>query len=210
MKRKEAFLCLHLRVRPSQRLATLADCAAEKIQAKFDLAIALALSTWDALSLAVQNSWGGPESLEKRDFLAGAVSELIAASPDADVDYIEEFLLQYMNDEFDVNIEDGSGEEVAAKIVGLRKQTLQGDFVKVDDMYQTWLNRKSKSGTLNFRHITKEEDEDDTDWDSDDIDGEEEDVDMHEAPSLVHVPKEKVVPKVDEDGFTEVVTRRRR
>lgn len=186
----------------------------EKIQSKFDLSIALALSTWSALTLAVQNSWGGPNSAEKRDWFAGAISDLISTTPDADVEYIEEFMLQVMNDEFDVNVEDGSGEEIAAKIIGLRKLTQQGDFAMVDEMHSTWRERQSKGGggKTSFQHVTKDEDEDDTDWDSDDIDDDddEEDVEMGEAPALVKIPKEKVQPKVDEEGFTEVVGRKRR
>lgn len=186
----------------------------EKIQSKFDLSIALALSTWPALTLAVQNLWGGPDSSEKRDWFAGAVSDLISTTPDADVDYIEEFVLQVMNDEFDVNVEDNSGEEIAAKIIGLRKLTLQGDFAMVDEMYSKWQERQSKGGggKISFQHVTKDDEEDDTDWDSDDIDEEDEDgdVEMEEAPSLVKAPKEKIQPKVDEEGFTEVVGRRRR
>ena len=46
----------------------------------------MVLSNWSALCLAVQNSWGGPESAEKRDWFAGAVSDLIASKPDADVE----------------------------------------------------------------------------------------------------------------------------
>lgn len=130
------------------------------------------------------------------------------------MEYLEEFLLQVMNDEFDVNVEDGSGEEIAAKIVGLRKLTLQGDFALVNEMYQQWQHRQSKgsSGKINFRHVDGGEDEDDTDWDSDDMEEEngDGDVDMDEAPALVKVPKEKAQPKVDDEGFTEVVGKKRR
>lgn len=177
------------------------------------MSIALTLSTWPALTYAVQNSWGGPGSSEKRDWFAGAVSDLISAEPDADVEYVEEFLLQVMNDEFDVNVEDGSGEEIAAKIVGLRKLTSQGDFAMVDDMYRQWQERKAKGGNtkINFQVVDRGEDDDDTDWDSDDI-GEEGDgdVEMDEAPALVKAPKEKVQPKVDDEGFTEVIGKKRK
>ncbi|CAF9933314.1 MAG: hypothetical protein ALECFALPRED_005555 [Alectoria fallacina] len=186
----------------------------EKIQSKFDLSIALALSSWSALTLAVQNSWGGPDSSEKRDWFAGAISDLISSAPDADVDYVEEFMLQVMNDEFDVNVEDGSAEEIAAKIVGLRKLTLQGDFALVDEMYSKWQERQSQGGggKINFQHVTRDDDEDDTEWDSDDIDEEDQDgdIEMGEAPAPMKAPKEKVQPKVDEDGFTEVLSRKRR
>ena len=185
----------------------------EKIQSKFDLSIALTLSTWPALTLAVQNSWGGPESSEKRDWFAGAISDLIANTQDADVEYVEEFMLQVMNDEFDVNIEDGSGEEVAARIIGLRKLTLQGDFTMVDDMYRDWQQRQQNggSGKFNFKHVELEEHEGETDWDSDDLDeDEDEDVDMDEAPALDKAPREKLQPKIDEDGFTEVISKKKR
>jgi len=140
------------------------------------------------------------------------VSELIASSPEADVEYVEEFLLQVMNDEFDVNVEDGSGEEVAAKIVGLRKLTLHGDFTMVEEMYRQWQERQSKGASkVNFQCVDRGEDDDDTDWDSDDSEEEEdEDVKMDEAPALVKTPKERVQPKIDEDGFTEVVSKRKR
>lgn len=187
---------------------------AEKIQSKFDLSIALALYSWTSLTLAVQNGWGGPESSEKRDWFAGAISDLIASTPDADVEYVEEFMLQIMNDEFDVNVEDGSGEEIAAKIVGLRKQTLQGDFMMVDNMYQQWQQRQGKgnSGKITFQHVDRGDDEDDTDWDSDDMveEVDDDDVDMDEAPTLVKVPREKAHPKVDDEGFTEVISKKRR
>ena len=126
---------------------------------------------------------------------------------------MEEFMLNIMNDEFDVNVEDGSGEEIAAKIVGLRKLTLQGDFALVDEMYQQWQQRQNQrgSGQINFQHVDRDEDEDDTDWDSDDLDEKEDDeVTMGEAPALVKAPKEKIMPRVDEDGFTEVISKKKR
>ncbi len=184
----------------------------EKIQAKFDLSIALALATWPALILAVQNSWGGPESSEKRDWFAGAISDLIKATPDADVEYVEEFMLQVMNDEFGINVEDGSGEEIAAKIVGLRKLALRGDFGMVDEMYQKWQERKAGGGgQVRIQHVEMAENEDDTDWDSADMeDDSDEDMEMEQAPAVVKPEKEKIQPKVDDDGFTEVVGRRKR
>ncbi len=118
-----------------------------------------------------------------------------------------------MNDEFDINIEDGSGEEIAAKIVGLRKLTFQGDFAMVDEMYRQWQERKSKGGggKVNFQHVERGNDEDETDWDSDDLEEEDqEDIEMDEVPALINVPKEKPQPVVDEEGFTKVVSKKRR
>jgi len=183
----------------------------EKIASKFDLSIALTLSTWPALSLAVQNSWGGPDSSEKRDWFAGAISDLIAAIPDADVEYLEEFLLQVMNDEFDVNVEDGSAEEVAAKIVGLRKLTARGDFKLVDEMFAQWEERQKKGGEeVGMRFV--EEDDEESDFDTEDWeDGVEGvDIEMGEAPDLVTEPVKKPQPEVDEEGFTKVTGKKKR
>lgn len=117
-----------------------------------------------------------------------------------------------MNDEFDVNIEDGSGAETASKILELRKLTQQGDFTMVDGMYNQWVERKNKgSSGLNFKLVARGEDDDDTDWDSDDLDEDgDQDMEKDEVPKLVKIAQEKAVPKVDEDGFTEVVGRKRR
>ena len=143
------------------------------------------------------------------------MSDLFQATPDADVDYVEEFLLQVMNDEFDVNVEDGSGEEIAAKMVGLRKMTLQGDFAMVDEMYAKWAERQRKEGdTVRFQHVVRGEQDDDTDWDSGDADTDEDeemdDTPIGEAPPLARVSKEKVQPRIDDEGFTEVLSKNRR
>jgi len=130
------------------------------------------------------------------------------------VEYLEEFLLQVMNDEFDVNVEDNSGEQVAAEIVGLRKMTLQGDFQMVDGMYAQWVQRQKKGGEMvKMQHVVGGEDDDDTASDSGDEESDEDedgDVAMDEAPALVKAPKEKVQPKIDDEGFTEVVGKKRR
>ncbi|KAI4289299.1 MAG: hypothetical protein L6R35_001435 [Caloplaca aegaea] len=186
----------------------------EKIQSKFDLSIALTLSAWPALTLSVQNSWGGPLSSEKRDWFAGAISDLFSSPPDdatIDVEYLEEFLLQVMDDEFEVNVEDDSGAEIASKILGLRKLTLQGDFGMVDEMLARWKEKDSRGGEKVRFQQSQENNDDEEEDEEEDRDS---DVDMEEAPPLVNAPKEKVVPKVvpkvDDEGFTQVVGRKKR
>ena len=120
-----------------------------------------------------------------------------------------------MNDEFEVNVDDGSVEEVAAQIIELRKLTAQGDFEEVDRMYKKWIERQKKGGSsVKFQKVERGADDDDTDWDSDDLedaeDDDDEDVEMDEAPALAQAPKEKVAPQVDEDGFTAVVSKKKR
>ncbi|KAI4199609.1 MAG: hypothetical protein LQ350_004484 [Teloschistes chrysophthalmus] len=195
-----------------------------QITQKFDLSIALTLSTWPCLSLAVQNSWGGPLSSEKRDWFAGAISDLFASSTTTtttstantmDVEYLEEFLLQIMLDEFAINVEDDSAAEIAAKLIGLRKMCMRGEFGMVDEMYRRWVERRGGGEEERVRFHRQMDDEDDDEDDEEEeewngIEDEDGDVDMEEAPQLVKPAKEKVVPKVDEEGFTEVVSKKRR
>ena len=117
-----------------------------------------------------------------------------------------------MMDEFETRLEDGSPEEVAAKLVGLRKLTLQGEFGLVDEMQRQWEDRQRRgSRAVDVKFVATEEDEDDTDWDSDDLDEEEvEDTEMGEAPDLMKVQKERAIPEVDEDGFTKVIGKKKR
>ncbi|KAI9712476.1 MAG: hypothetical protein M1812_006892 [Candelaria pacifica] len=184
----------------------------EKIQSKFDLSISLSLSLWPALSLAIQNQWGGPLSSEKRDWFAGAISELFISSPDTDAEDVESMLLQVMNDEFEVNVEDESAWEVAEDILRLRVECAKGDWRGVDRLYERWVKGKGEVGGV-FTRGEVEEGEEEGEWDSEgeeeDGDGDEQDVDMQEAPALVET-KEKSKPEVDEEGFTKVMGKKRR
>jgi pre-rRNA-processing protein TSR2 len=65
-----------------------------QLQSAFDHGIWYALSLWPALHVAVQNSWGGADSSEKRDWFAGAVSDLFTGRQDTDAEDLEAFLLQ--------------------------------------------------------------------------------------------------------------------
>lgn len=47
-----------------------------KALAYFELAVSLYLWRWQALSLAVENEWGGPDSSDKRDWLAGVLADM--------------------------------------------------------------------------------------------------------------------------------------
>lgn len=125
---------------------------------------------------------------------------------------VETVLLQVMIDEFEVNIDDDSGLEVARSIVKARSQCAIGDFSdEVKSLNERFANRKGNKVDQMFK---KAEDQDqDTDWESGDSDEDDEDnggdVDMDEAPPLVPVRKEKPAPEVDEDGFTMVTKKKR-
>jgi pre-rRNA-processing protein TSR2 len=125
---------------------------------------------------------------------------------------VEAVLLQVMIDEFEVNIDDDSGLEVARSIVKARSQCAIGDFSdEVKTLNERFANRTANKVDQMFK---KAEDQDqDTDWesgDSDEDDGDNGgDVDMDEAPPLASVRQEKPAPEVDEDGFTMVTKKKR-
>ncbi|KAK7736573.1 rRNA accumulation-related protein [Cytospora paraplurivora] len=200
-------------------------------QARFEQGVALSLNLWPALTLSVQNNWGGPDSADKRDWFAGQVVEqfpdLSSASDNSsaptngtqkrdeqadgepDVEYVEELLLQVMLDEFEVNVDDDSAFDVATEIIRLRGQCARGNFEDVDRLLARWQGRK---GVKVEGQFTRAQDQDeDTDWDDTDgdDDGDDDDDDMEEAPPLVEAPKkEKAAPEVDDDGFTKVTRKR--
>ncbi|KAF3761369.1 hypothetical protein M406DRAFT_333435 [Cryphonectria parasitica EP155] len=219
--------------------------SAEIRQSRFEQAVALSLNLWPALTLAVQNNWGGPDSADKRDWFAGEVASQFPAftsstssqqappppppppqqqqqqkqkqkkeedDDEPDAEYIEELLLQVMLDEFEVNVDDDSGFDVAVEIIRLRGQCAKGSFEEVDKLLARW--QSGKGAKVEGALFKKGEDQDgDTDWDDtdgdDDDDDESGDEDMTDAPPLVAAPKkEKAAPEVDEDGFTKVTRKR--
>ncbi|GIJ82661.1 hypothetical protein Asppvi_001170 [Aspergillus pseudoviridinutans] len=179
--------------------------------AYLDLGITLTINNWPALTMAVQSNWGGPTSSDKRDWLCGAISDMINERPETDALDLEDVLIQVMNDEFDVVVDDESAAPVAAQIMAIREQTARGEFGFVQELWETWQKKAQQKGNnvaAAFKRVEAEDDED-TD-DEEDEDEDDEDVDMGEAPALVRAPRERVEPEVDEDGFTKVVGKKRR
>ena len=180
--------------------------------AKIDLLISLQLHSWPALTLAIQNHWGGPTSSDKRDWLAGAVSDLLKDGEVVDTADLEEVLIQVMLDEFEVVVDDDSPAEIAAGIIKGRQRILQGDHSEVDQMLVRWEEKEKKGHEkLQFKRVEVDDDGQDTDWESSEEEEEEGDVEVDDAPQFVStVKREKPQPEVDEDGFTKVVGKKMR
>jgi len=175
---------------------------------KFDLAISLHLHFWPALSLAVDNQWGGPSSADKREWLAGAISNIFSSEPNFDQQDLEDFLLQVMSDEFEVGLEDESEQAVAAGIVKARKECAKGDFASVDALYERWQGKGRRTGGVQW---TDNGEQADTDGDDDEGEDEENgDTEMGEADAPKLVQREKIEPEIDEEGFTKVVGKRKK
>lgn len=156
------------------------------------------LNTWPVLSLAVDNSWGGPDSSDKRTWMASVVVDSFDPSqnPETPDDvYVEEQLLQIMSDEFDADIEDGSAENVAKDIVKLWSLLSSADVTQTVEEWEAAARKaKGRSIPVEIKDETEEIEDDDSE-------GEE---DGEEAPSLLqpHNEKAREEPVVDEEGFT--------
>ncbi|KAK7535258.1 Pre-rRNA-processing protein TSR2-domain-containing protein [Phyllosticta citribraziliensis] len=180
---------------------------------RFGQGIWFALQAWPALTVAIQSQFGGPDGADKRDWLAGAIQDILENDPDTDQLDIETVLLQVMEDEFEVRLEDESEVLVAATIVKLKDEVTQGKFDTVDAMERRWRERRGKGPNLGNIQVVQEGGVNDATDDSDlEVYGDEdEDATMEDAPQLVPAaPKEKSEPEVDEDGFTKVVGKKKR
>lgn len=189
--------------------ATASSPNPQQLQAAFDHGTWYILSLWPALQVACQNHWGGPNCDDKRDWFAGAVSDLFTERPDTDFEDLVEVLLQVMQDEFDTRVEDDSEEEVARMILVLRKRlSEEQNLAAFQEIEQRWKNRGKMKTDVKVVDGEVEVGEDDDDWEG--FEDEDEDVDIGGVslnPTST-ARKEKPEPEIDEDGFTKVVRKR--
>ncbi|ESZ89910.1 hypothetical protein SBOR_9708 [Sclerotinia borealis F-4128] len=184
----------------------------------FQRSITLSLFLWPSLSLAVTSSWGGPTSTSKREWFAGTLIDLLSSPENYDVDaeWIEELLLQVMEDEFEVVVDDGSAAEVARGLIKCRGECERGVWGEENSLCKRLEGKWGETGgkELGLGGFREGEEQGDTDGEDsgDGESGDEEDGDvemeMNEAPQLVRA-REPIVPEVDEDGFTKVTKKRR-
>ncbi|CAH6723298.1 pre-rRNA-processing protein Tsr2p [[Candida] jaroonii] len=174
-----------------------------KLQAHFELGVCMAIYKWEELATAVDNSWGGPNSADKRDWISGIIIELFSESKIVDIQLIEETLLYAMVDEFDTEIDNDSALEIAALIMKFFKDVSVGKFDDIDALYGRWKERQANRVFNRVQVIS------DPNNPSDDEDDEEEEVHSHTHEHDEMNVDEPNEPVVDDDGFTLVQKRRR-
>lgn len=180
----------------------------EKQQARFELGVSMMVYKWEALEVAVANSWGGPSSAEKRDWITAIIVDLFKSEKIVDAATIEETLLYAMIDEFDTNVEDESTVPIAVGIIDIYKQCQVQDYSTVEQLYTKWVEKQNSGESAKV--ITIEEDPlnpdasscDEGDEEDEDEGEGEEDIEMNDQPSSG--------PVVDEDGFELVQKKGRR
>ncbi|KAI3404653.2 TSR2 [Candida oxycetoniae] len=188
-------------------------------QAKFELGVCMAVYKWEELTTAVENSWGGPKSGEKRDWISCIIIDLFSESKIVDVQLIEETLLYAMLDEFDTQVDNDSALEIAALIMKFYKEAAKGAYDMIDQFYQVWLEKKKNTvlestavhvgEDLNNPGVSDSEEDDDDDNDERGDDNEKDDESM-EVDDIAEVQDVQHGPVIDEDGFKLVQKGRRR
>ncbi|CCM03240.1 uncharacterized protein FIBRA_05365 [Fibroporia radiculosa] len=158
------------------------------------------LSIWPALRIAVDQNWGGPESAEKRTWLASVLVDAFEQeNPAPDVQYVELTLLQVMEDEFDTVIDDDSAESVAKDVVALWEDIESGQSVLVKKFEE--LSDKLKGKKVQAEEAVGDE----SDWEDESSEEDEDAGENEDAPPMLldhqHPPR-KQEPEVDDDGFT--------
>ncbi|KAJ2727147.1 rRNA accumulation- protein [Coemansia sp. Benny D115] len=96
------------------------------------------LAKWTALVLAVANSWGGPETQDKRDDMVDEIVEFFdaaAAKRQApEPTDLEELLKDILEEDFTISLEDGSEKEVASILTRIFNECRTGNFETVDKL----------------------------------------------------------------------------
>ncbi|KAI4350033.1 hypothetical protein L6164_010561 [Bauhinia variegata] len=128
--------------------------------------IGLVLYRWSSLRTAVENEWGGRESRRKAEQLGNDVLSWFTQSKEPlYIDDLEQILDDGMLS-LNVEVDDGSIEEVSEKLMIMHEECLEGDFRSVETLRQAALMQTAPS------HVPKIVDDNE---DSDDDDDEDED-----------------------------------
>ncbi|KAK3333950.1 putative 20S pre-rRNA protein [Cercophora scortea] len=179
-------------------------------QSNFEQGVAFALHLWPALSLAVQNKWGGHDSESKRDWFAGAIvdlfSDLTTLSPstllqlqqpnpqqststttttsnaidEPDQADVESVLLQVMLDEFEVNVDDDSALEVAEQVMRVRGECIRGRFDEVEKLRGRFASKIGGGEKVQAMFKEVEAKDEEGEWDTDEEDDEDEEDDSED------------------------------
>lgn len=185
----------------------------EKQQAKFELGVCMAVYKWEELTTAVENSWGGPKSAEKRDWISGIVVDLFDEKA-VDAELIEETLLYAMVDEFDAEIQNELALQIASLVLKFYRQVEQHQYDSITSLYDQWLLKQQAKATAsekiqfppdpNNPDLVFSSDEDDDNDDDESVPNLQGDDDMQVDTEL------ETGPIIDEDGFQMVQPRNRR
>ncbi|KZV47537.1 hypothetical protein F511_32791 [Dorcoceras hygrometricum] len=185
-----------------------------EVAAQLQEGIHLVLSRWAALQMAVENQWGGRDSLQKSQQLGiDLFNRLCYSKGQVYIDDLEDMLDEFMLS-LNTEIGDGSIEEIAEKLMVMREECLEGNFNAIKRL------KEAVAPRISYVRQAGSDDEDDGEDGDDEILGEEisseMEVDAPESMSNINQKNtntdgnsslEDNVPQVV-DGWTVVSSRR--
>lgn len=176
--------------------------------------IGLVLSRWTALQMAIENEWGGRGTRDKSNQLNLDIFSAFTQSKEkVYMDDIEEILDEFMIS-LNTEVNDGSLEEVAEKLMYMHEECLEGNFNSIKVLRETNVGRRPAT-------YVRQDASDDDDSSNDGGDRNENlgnnssdmAIDSTETQSslgqdMIVEPVIKQSAEVDENGWTTVATRR--
>ncbi|EPS64379.1 hypothetical protein M569_10404 [Genlisea aurea] len=165
--------------------------------------INLVLSRWTAFRMAVENEWGGRDSLQKSQKLGSHLFLLLSQSKEkVYIDDVENLLDEFMLN-LNTVIEDGSIEEVAEKLMIMHEECSEGNFDSVNRL------KEAKAPIVSYVKKPANDNEDDSGEDEEDDD--EIAIKGDEACEMeVDEPQSRINGGSTEDGWTVVASKNNR
>ena len=174
---------------------------------RFRMAVEAILKNWSALQMVVTQGAAGPESANIAAWMVDATVQWFGENKDLQADEVEDFLLDIINQYFNVLVQDGSAEEIGQLICSFFSAA--ADKNTTDESFRTSLQKALPKCDLSVYKVPAEEDNNDIQEleeennlakDLQELNVQEEKSDEQES---ISVNKE---PIVDADGFTTVVS----
>ncbi|XP_038237572.1 pre-rRNA-processing protein TSR2 homolog [Dermochelys coriacea] len=88
----------------------------EETRGLFSQGVRAVLGSWAALQIAVEHGFGGAHGGAKAEWLVGVVEQYFHSNAALELDEVEDFLAEVLNNEFDTIVEDGSLAEVSQQL----------------------------------------------------------------------------------------------
>ncbi|KAI8969185.1 Pre-rRNA-processing protein TSR2-domain-containing protein [Mycotypha africana] len=201
--RKLFFFLLHTKsvfLLTGEQLQTMAD---HPNKLAFEEGASYIFNNWTALKLAVEQEWGGVDSVEKKEWFIDTIVDYFGKrGKKLDIDEVEDILYQIMTDEFNTTLEDDSPYLVAKHLIALFNQCIVGNYTEVERLREK--AKTQNSFTAASSSIKQGDDDEAEDSDIDGNDNGIEDNDNEEDNDDVMEEATPEEPLVDEDGWETV------
>ncbi|KAG7024555.1 Pre-rRNA-processing protein TSR2-like protein [Cucurbita argyrosperma subsp. argyrosperma] len=178
----------------------------------FQEGIGLVLSRWSALQLAVENEWGGRDSRRKVELLCSDILTWFTQNKEPlyidDLEMILDEALLSLN----TQVDDGSIEEVAERLIVMHEECLDGNFSSIEKLRQSPLPRVARSHVSQVMSDDDEEEDEEDEEEGGDVVVENGRRDMM-VDAIQLTPVNQPTPEATaeaEDGWVQVTSRRSR